>query len=119
MKITREHYQQLVENFKATRHLMSDRDCEEMRVKLNSMREHLAFEACASAWKKGETINCYDFLRVCETTGVHVSEHVYSWVMADILEIGQQSYSCIGKIHKTKEKTLQKLCLELTAKIGA
>ena len=118
MQITREHYQQLAENFKSTRHLMSDEDCEEMRVKLNSMREHLAFEACVSEWKQGNTINCYDFLKVCEVIGVEVSQNVYSWVMSDIIEVGQQSYSCIGKIHKTKEKTLQKLCQKLTAKIG-
>ena len=114
MEISREHYQQLVENFKHTRHLMSDADCETMRLKLNTVREALAYKACVMSWNAGETINCYDFLKVCKSVGVAVSESVYAWVMSDIIEVGKHSYSCIGKLHKRKEHMLQKICQELT-----
>lgn len=115
--ITREHYNQLTENFKATRSMMSDEDCEVMRLKLDELRRALAFEACVNDWNEGKTINCGDFLEVCKTLEIEVSEHVQSWVMADIIEVGQNSYSCIGKLHKHKENTLHKLCQELTTKL--
>lgn len=67
MQITREHYNQLTENFKQTRHLMNDADCEEMRLKLNEMRKELAFQATISEWKDGKTINCGDFIEICNT----------------------------------------------------
>jgi predicted lipoprotein len=114
--ITREHYNQLAENFKGTRAMMSDADCEVMQAKLNEMRRELAFQACVKEWKEGKTINCGDFLEVCRVLGIEFSEHVQSWVMADIIEVGQSSYSCIGKLHKRKENTLYALGHELTAK---
>lgn len=118
MKITREHYNQLKENFKATRNLMTEEDCEIMRVKLNKMREQLAFESCVQEWKEGKTINCHDFLRVCESLGVIITASVSKWIMENIMEVGINSYSCIGKLHKTKEKTLQGICEELSSKIA-
>ena len=117
MKITREHYNQLKANFIATRSLMSDADCETMRVKLNEMRKHLAFEACVEDWKEGKTINCADFIEVCNTVGVEISKNVQQWIMADIIEVGKESFSCIGKLHKTKAKTLYALTESLTFKL--
>jgi hypothetical protein len=117
MKVTREHYDQLKANFIATRSLMSDADCETMRVKLNEMRKQLAFESCVNEWKEGKTINCADFIEVCNTIGVEISKNVQQWIMADIIEVGKESFSCIGKLHKTKAKTLHALTETLTAKL--
>jgi hypothetical protein len=117
MEITREHYNQLTENFKATRNLMSDADCETMRVKLNAMRRELAFHACVKEWKEGKTINVGDFLIICGEVGIEVPESTYKWINIDLLEVGCNSYSCIGKIGKRKENILLKLCLELNTKI--
>lgn len=118
MRITREHYNQLKENFITTRHLMSEGDCEIMRQKLNNIRRELAFSACVVDWKEGKILNCADFLEMCEHEGVSVSDHVKGWVMSDIVEVGQTSYSCVGKLHKTKEKTLRAICEELTSKLA-
>ena len=117
MQVTREHYNQLTENFKQTRHLMSDADCDEMRNKLNEMRRELAFQACVKEWKEGKTINVTDFLIVCKTVGVEIPDSAYYWIDCDLLEVGCNSYSCIGKLNLRKENILLKLCLELNTKI--
>jgi len=117
MEMTREHYNQLKENFINTRHLMSAEDCETMRVKLNAIHKELAFKDTVQAWKDGKTINCMDFLRICDVLGVEMSTAVRRWVASDIIEVGQTSYSCVGRLHKTKEKTLLSLCIALTLKV--
>jgi hypothetical protein len=117
MQITREHYNQLAENFKLTRNMMTDADCEEMRNKLNEMRKQLAFQACVKDWKDGKTINCGDFLIICGEVGVEVPETTHKWISADLIEVGCNSYSCIGKISLKKENILLKLCLELSSRI--
>jgi hypothetical protein len=117
MQTTREHYNQLQENFKQTRHLMSDADCEDMRLRLNIWRRVLAREACAKEWKEGGTINVGDFLLVCAEVGIEIPESTENWILADLLEVGCNNYSCIGKIGKRKENILLKICLELNTKI--
>lgn len=117
MQTTREHYHQLTENFKQTRHLMTEADCDEMMNKLNEMRRELAFQACVKEWKDGKTINVTDFLIVCKTVGIEIPDSAYYWINSDLLEVGCNSYSCIGKISTRKENTLLKFCLELSSKI--
>lgn len=117
MEMSREHYNQLKENFVNTRHLMSAEDCETMRVKLNAIQKELAFKDTAQAWKDGKTINCMEFLRLCDTLEVKMSAVVRKWVASDIIEVGHNSYSCVGRLHKTKEKTLLSLCIALTLKV--
>lgn len=117
MEMTREHYNQLKENFVNTRHLMSAEDCETMRAKLNAIRKELAFKATVKEWKEGKTVNCTDFIHICDALGVEISDGVRRWIVTDVIEVGQNSYSCVGKLHKTKEKTLLSLCIALTNKV--
>lgn len=117
MKITREHYNQLSENFKLSRNLMTEADCQQMKNKLDEMRKYLAFQACIEEWKAGKTINCKDFTIVCKTVGIEIPESTEQWINSDLLEVGYSRYSCIGKISKKKENILLKLCFELNTKI--
>lgn len=117
MEITREHYNQLIENAKATRHLMSESDFEVMRLKLNQIRKDLAFKDCVSDWKEGKTVHAGDFVIICETVGMEIPESTVKWINSDLMEIGRGNYSSIGKITKRQENALVKLGFELTSRL--
>jgi hypothetical protein len=115
MKITVEQYQQLSENYIATRNLMSEEDQKIMKEKLNLIRKELAFDACIKTWKEGKTINCNDFIIICDRLGVIISDSQAKWILSDLVEIGSQSYSCMPKtVGKRKENILQTLCSNLS-----
>lgn len=117
MKITKEHYDALRNNYKETFHLMSEKDQDEMRNKLNQMRKQLAFEACIKDWKEGRTIACQDFIEVCKALGLEMSESEYKTVSQEIIEIGMNNYSCIGKINKRQENQIFRLTIRVSSKI--
>lgn len=117
MEMTKEHYRQLQENYIATRHLMSEADCEKMRVMLNQIRRDFAFKACIEQLNEGLTINVSDFLTVCDELNLEVYESTQKWMLADLIEVGFKGYSCIGKIGKRKENILLKVCNELSTKL--
>lgn len=117
MKITKEHYDTLRNNYKETLHLMSQKDQDEMRDKLSQMRKELAFEACIKDWKEGKTIACQDFIEVCKALGIEMSEAEYKTVNQEILEIGRNSYSCVGKINKRQENQVFRLTVQVSSKI--
>lgn len=119
MKITRDQYNQLKENYKNTYSLMSQQDQDTMKDKLDKIHKQLCFDACVNEWNtNGSTINCKDFLILCESVNIEVKESFSRWILSEIIEVGQHSYSCMsGRFNKRKDAELKVLCDELTNKL--